>query len=79
MIAKTDSTDATLTEYLTAVETDNSIEDPAAVKYIPVGHTWVADDAETLDDNPNVYHSECCCGETFGSWGSATLHVKNEH
>lgn len=74
-----DTTDATLTEYLRAVETDDSIEGPAAVEYSNVGHSWQVDGAEMLDDDPDEYRAECSCGETFTSWGAAAQHVEEEH
>ena len=79
MVADNDTTDATLTEYLTAVETDNSIEGPAAVDCIKVGHSWQVDEGEMLDNDPDEYRAECSCGETFGSWGAATRHAEEGH
>jgi len=79
MDTDSDITDATLTEYLRAVETDDSVKGPAVVKYIPVGHTWQVDGAKMLDDEPDEYRAECSCGETFGNWGAATRHVEEEH
>jgi hypothetical protein len=79
MVGDIETTDATLTEYLTAAETDNSIEGPAAVDYTKVGHSWQVDEGEMLDDDPGEYRAECSCGETFGSWGAATRHAEEEH
>jgi len=74
-----DTTDATLTEYLGVVEIDDSIEGPAAVEYINVGHTWQVDGAEMLEDDPDEYRAECSCGKTFTNWGAATRHAEEEH
>lgn len=79
MTAKTDSTDATLTEHLTAAETDDSIEGPAVVKYMKLDHYWRAYDAQPLDDDPDEYRAECSCGEAFTNWGAAARHVEEQH
>jgi hypothetical protein len=79
MVTNNDTTDATLTEYLTAAETDDSIEGPAAVEYIKVGQAWHTDDAQILDNNPDEYRAVCSCGAEFGNWGAATRHAEKEH
>lgn len=80
MKKNTDSTDATLTEYLTATDnTDPSIDGAARLGHIKVGHSWQVDEGETLDEDPDEYRVECSCGETFGNWGAATAHAEEEH
>ena len=61
--------DATLTEYLSAVDnTDDSIDGAAKITHIQNGTgVWQTDDGE------------CSCVEEFGSWGKATHHVDEEH
>lgn len=81
MAQNNDATDATLTEYLSAVDnTDDSIDGPAKITYIVDGRgLWTADDGEALDEDPDEYKAVCSCGEEFGSWGAATAHVDEEH
>lgn len=81
MANQTDTTDATLTEYLSAVDnTDDSIDGPAKLTSIqlPTG-VWIRDEGEALDEAPDEYRVECSCGEEFGNWGKATRHVDEEH
>jgi len=81
MKQNTDTTDATLTEYLSAVDnTDDSIDGPAKLTSIqlPTG-VWSRDEGQPLDEDPAEYRVECSCGETFGNWGAATDHAENEH
>jgi len=75
------TTDATLTEYLSAVDnTDDSIDGPAKLTSIrlPTG-VWSRDEGEALAEDPDEYRVECSCGETFGNWGAATRHAETEH
>ena len=78
MVEDIETTDATLTEYLTAAETDTSIDGPAAVDYIKVGHSWRGDAGEMLDDDPAEDRAGGPCGETFGSRGAADRHPREE-
>jgi len=74
--------DATLTEYLSAVDnTDDSIDGPAKLIYNqhPTTGLWRADDGEALAEDPDEYRVECSCGETFSNWGAATRHAETEH
>ena len=73
--------DATLTEYLSAVDnTDDSIDGAAKITHIQNGTgVWQTDDGEGLDEDPDEYCAECSCGREFGSWGKATRHVEEEH
>ena len=75
------TTDATLTEYLPAVDnTDESFEGAAKITHIQNGMGgWQTDDGEGLGEDPDGYRVECSCGAEFGSWGSATRHVEAEH
>jgi hypothetical protein len=75
------TTDATLTEYLRAVEnTDDSIDGAAKITHIRNGRgVWQADDGEGLDEDPDEHRVECSCGQEFRSWGVATRHVEEEH
>ena len=72
--------DATLTEYLSAVDnTDDSIDGAAKLTHIKVGISWQPDDGEELDEDPDEYYVECSCGEEIGSWGKAKHHVEEDH
>ena len=78
------TTDAALTEYLSAVDNrnigDDSIDGAAKITHIQNGKgVWQTDDGEGLDEDPDEHHVECSCGEEFGSWGKATRHVEEEH
>ena len=75
------TTDATLTEYLCAVDNiDDSIAGAAKITHTQNGAgVWQTDDGEELDDNPDGYRVECSCGAEFGNWGKATRHVDEEH
>lgn len=81
MARNTNATDATLTEYLSAVDnTDESIDGPAKITHIVDGRgLWTADEGEGLDEDPDEYRVECSCGDAFGSWGAATRHVDEAH
>ena len=80
MKQNTDTTGATLTEYLPAADnTDPSIEGAAQIDYVKVGPSWDTDDGQPLDEDPDQYRVECSCGETFGNWGAATAHAEEEH
>ena len=75
--------DATLTEYLSAVDnTDDSIEGAAKITHTQNGTgVWQTDDGERLEDDPDEYCVVCSCGEEFGDWyrHKATDHVEEEH
>jgi hypothetical protein len=76
------ATDATLTEYLAAVDnTDDSIDGPAKLTHIHNSTTglWQVDDGEALNEDPDQYRVECSCGEEFGNWGKATRHAEKQH
>ena len=76
------ATDATLTEYLSAVDNqDESIDGPAKLIYNQnsANGLWRADEGEQLDEEPDEYRVECSCGETFGNWGAATKHAEEQH
>ena len=75
------TTDATLAEYLSAVDnTDDSIEGAAKITHIQNGKgVWQTDDGEGLDEDPDEYRVECSCGEEFATWGTAIRHVEEEH
>ena len=75
----TTESNPTLTEYLAADETDDSIDGPAAVNYRHYGGRWRVDSGTVLDSDPDEYRAECSCGETFGSWGKAIRHARDEH
>jgi len=81
MQGSTQADDATLTEYLAASDPGHpEIDGPCKITHVVGGlGTWVADDGEQLDDDPDEYRAECSCGETFGSWGKATRHVGEQH
>jgi len=73
--------DATLTEYLRAVDnTDDSIDGAARLTHIQNGKgVWQTDDGEGLDEDPDEHRVECSCGREFTSWGKATRHVEEDH
>ena len=72
--------DATLTEYLSAVDNhDDSIAGAAKRTHIQVGISWQVDDGEELGEDPDEYRVECSCGAGFSSWGQATHHVEEDH
>jgi len=83
MANQSNTTDALLTEYLSAVDnTDDSIDGAAKITHHQnsANGLWRADSGEELDADPDEYHVECEeCGETFGSWGQATKHAEEEH
>ena len=64
------TTDATLTESLSAADnTDDSIDGAAKITHIQNGTgVWQTDDGERLEDDPDEYRVECSCGEEFGDW-----------
>ena len=73
--------DATLTEYLSAVDnTDDSIDGAAKITHTQIDKgVWQTDDGRVLDEDPDEYRVECGCGAEFSSWGKATQHVEEEH
>ena len=75
------TTDATLTESLSAADnTDDSIDGAAKITHIQNGTgVWQTDDGEGLGEDPDEYRVECSCGQEFSSWGTATRHVDEEH
>jgi hypothetical protein len=75
------TTDATLTESLSAADnTDDSIDGAAKITHVRNGAgVWQTDDGEELEEDPDEYSVECSCGESFGSWGQAIHHVDEEH
>ena len=74
------TTDATLTEYLCAVDNiDDSIDGAAKITHVRNGAgVWQTDDGERLEDDPDEYCVVCSCDEEFGSWGKATRHAEEE-
>jgi len=81
MANQTNTTDALLTEYLSAVDnTDDSIDGAAKITYAKVNQSWQTDSGEELDSDPDEYHVECEeCGGTFSSWQKATKHAETDH
>ena len=75
------TTDATLTEYLSAVDNiDDSIDGAAKITHAQnVKGVWQTDGGEGLDDDPDDYRVECSCGESFDFFGLAIYHVEEEH
>ena len=73
--------DATLTEYLSAVDnTDDSIDGAAKITHTQNGTgVWQVDGGEELEEDPDEYRVECSCGESFGFCGQAIHHVEEEH
>jgi hypothetical protein len=75
-----DTTDATLTEHLSAIDnTDPTIDGPAKLTRKKTAGRWHTVDGHKLDDDPDEYRVECSCGETFGNWGAAERHAEEEH
>ena len=80
VVGGNDSTEKTVTEYLTATDnTNNSIDGAAKITHTQndMG-VWQTDDGERLEDDLDEYRAECSCGEEFGSWVKATRHVSEE-
>ena len=75
------TTDAELTEYLSAIDNhDDSIDGAAKRTHVQNGMgSWRVDDGEELDEDPDEYRVECGCGAEFGSWGKARHHAEEEH
>ena len=74
------TTDATLTEHLSAARnTDDSIDGAAKITHTQNGKgVWQIDDGERLEDDPDEYRVECSCGESFDFCGLAIYHVEEE-
>ena len=80
VVGGNDSTEKTVTEYLTATDnTNNSIDGAAKITHTQndMG-VWQTDDGERLEDDLDEYRAECSCGEEFGSWVKATRRVSEE-
>ena len=81
MASQTNTTDATLTEYLPAADNArDTIDGAAKITLAQDGRgLWVDDSGESLDEDPDEYKVECSCDKTFGNWGKATRHAEEEH
>jgi hypothetical protein len=81
MVADSNTTDATLTEYLAAADPGHPYtEGPCKVEWEVSGLGRNSQiDVEELPKDPDEYRVECSCGETFGNWGAATRHAEGEH
>jgi len=75
------TTDATLTEYISAADnTDESFEGAAKITHIQNGAgVWQIDGGDDLEEDPDEYRVVCSCGEDFRSCGNAIYHVEEEH
>ena len=75
------TTDATLTEHLSAADnTDDSFEGAAKITHIQNGAgVWQIDGGDDLEEDPDEYRVVCSCGEDFRSCGNAIYHVEEEH
>jgi len=74
------TTDAALTEYLSAAANfDDSIDGAARLTHIQTDKgVWQIDDGDGLGEDPAEYRVECSCGAEFGTWSGATRHVAEE-
>jgi hypothetical protein len=81
MEPKKDATmNATLTEYLSAIDNhDDSIDGAAKRTHIQHGISWHVDDGEELEEDPDEYRVECSCGAEFSTWVNARHHHEAEH
>jgi hypothetical protein len=74
------TTDATLTEHLSAADnTDDSIDGAAKITHRQIKGVWQTDNGERLEDDPDEYCVVCSCGEEFRFCGLAIYHVEEEH